>query len=226
MKQVQEQVAKPLPDDAKTTRRGGRATFASKLQGTLGKLVSGEQRKDQVVTKSGPPRPPQGDVAGDIGNTAEGFVTAVELPEDEEGTVEQESGDNFLDAENYGYADGQEIYYLQGDEEIADDLGVDGEDDEDEENYYLPEEGSKEEGADHGNSEEEDEYAGIEPGVDDEGDQGGYYPPDHEDGSRDERANYQDPKGDGYDDSEPGGDDEDDQEAYCPQDDSDDVDSE
>jgi hypothetical protein len=55
LKQVQEQVAKTLPD-AKTTRRGVSAAFASKL-GTLGKLVSGEQQKDRVDTKSGPPRP-------------------------------------------------------------------------------------------------------------------------------------------------------------------------
>ncbi len=55
LKQVQEQVAKTLPPaDAKPTRRGERTTFASKLQGTLGKLVSGEKQKD---TKSGPHSP-------------------------------------------------------------------------------------------------------------------------------------------------------------------------
>src|SRR6266403_253907 len=55
LKQVQEQVAKTLPPaDAKPTRRGERTTFASKLQGTLGKLVSCEKQKD---TKSGPHSP-------------------------------------------------------------------------------------------------------------------------------------------------------------------------
>jgi hypothetical protein len=56
LKQVHDQVAKTLPD-AKTTRRSVRAAFASKLQDTLDKLVSGEQQKGRVDTKSGPHRP-------------------------------------------------------------------------------------------------------------------------------------------------------------------------
>ena len=56
LKQVQGQVAKTSPD-AKTTRGGLRAAFASKLQGTLDKLGSSEQPKDRVDTKSDPPLP-------------------------------------------------------------------------------------------------------------------------------------------------------------------------
>ena len=59
LKQVQEQVAKTLPPDAKTTRHGVRASFASRLQGTLDKLASGEQEKDWVDPKSGPPPLPE-----------------------------------------------------------------------------------------------------------------------------------------------------------------------
>jgi len=40
--------------DAKPTRRGVRAAFASKLQGTLDKLVSGKQQKGRVGAKSRP----------------------------------------------------------------------------------------------------------------------------------------------------------------------------
>src|SRR6266852_7235650 len=71
-------------------------------------------------------------VAGAKGKTAEGSVRAAELPEDREGAVEQELDDLYA----YEYADGdlegvdiddQGLYYLQGDEEIADGMGVDGE---------------------------------------------------------------------------------------------------
>jgi hypothetical protein len=58
LKQVHEQVAKTSPD-AKTTRGGARAAFASKLQGALDKLGSSEQPKDRVDTKSGPPPLPE-----------------------------------------------------------------------------------------------------------------------------------------------------------------------
>jgi hypothetical protein len=43
--------------NAKTTRRGVREAFASKLQGTMDKLVSGKQQRSRVDTKSGPHRP-------------------------------------------------------------------------------------------------------------------------------------------------------------------------
>jgi hypothetical protein len=52
------QVVKNLPDtNQQTTQRGAKGYFASKLQGTLGKLISGSQQKAQVDTKSGPHGP-------------------------------------------------------------------------------------------------------------------------------------------------------------------------
>jgi hypothetical protein len=53
LKQVQERVAKT------STRRGVKGFFASALQDTLNEFVSGEQQRDRVDTKSGPPRRPE-----------------------------------------------------------------------------------------------------------------------------------------------------------------------
>ena len=165
-------------------------------------------------------------ITGNKGKTTEGHASAVKQPDDRVGIAEQEPGDNSLNVEDYEYADGeleggdQELYYLPGDEEIADGLGVDDED----EDPYLPEDGSEQEEADYdyGGLEQEDEYACSERGVDDEGDQDANYP--SEGGSGDGGVNYEDQEQeDQYDDSEPG-DDGGDQEAYCPQDDGDGVD--
>lgn len=58
LKQVQEHVAKSLPD-AKKTRRGVKGFFASAIQDSLVEFITGEPQMDRVDTKSGPPRRPE-----------------------------------------------------------------------------------------------------------------------------------------------------------------------
>ena len=85
------------------------------------------------------------DITGNKGKPTEGHASAlaVERPDDRAGIAEQEPGNNSLDVEDHEYADGelegddnndQELYCGQGDEEIAEGVGVDYEGDQ--EAYY------------------------------------------------------------------------------------------
>jgi len=195
------QVAKNLPDaNQKTTKRGGKASFASKLQGTLEKMVSGSQQK---VTKPSPHSPHQH--AHKQGATSThvparghhpGHQQVEKYPESEEYVLYQDAPDDGDMVEGFEGVDEQpwdwegtdgqepgeyvEVYeYADGELEVVDDEEF--REDEETGNElggdgpYSQEDSSKEEvvvRADYGDQVQGVEYAGSEPGGDDGGDEG------------------------------------------------------